>query len=73
METLIKFNFTTRLLCLLIWVVVSSGTKVDAQEVLNIDTESAMRIEGTSTLHGWTSTVERIHGEGRFLVHNNTI
>jgi polyisoprenoid-binding protein YceI len=44
-----------------------------AQQLYKLGPETKVQIEGTSTLHDWTSTVNYVRGEGKFNVEGNTI
>jgi polyisoprenoid-binding protein YceI len=53
--------------------IVSTGLETSAQQVFKISPQSTMQIDGTSTLHDWSSKVENFRGEGRFTLADNTI
>jgi len=44
-----------------------------AQQVYKIGPETTVQVEGTSTLHDWTSKVESFAGEGKFSLEGNTL
>jgi polyisoprenoid-binding protein YceI len=44
-----------------------------AQQLYKIGPETTMQIDGTSTVHDWSSSVKYVHGEGKFTLDGNTL
>jgi polyisoprenoid-binding protein YceI len=44
-----------------------------AQQLYKIGSETTMTIDGTSTIHDWSSAVKHVYGEGKFTLEGNTI
>ena len=49
------------------------GSGLHAQGIYKVDPSSKMVIEGTSTLHDWTSTITQVQGQARINFDNNKI
>lgn len=75
MKTYLNYPFTQTawLLCLICGMIVSTSIQTNAQQVYNLGPESTMQIDGTSTLHDWSSQVKFIRGEGEFTFNGSQI
>jgi hypothetical protein len=46
---------------------------IQAQPLYKMGPETTMTIDGTSTIHDWTSAVKYVRGEGKFTLEGNSI
>ncbi len=60
-------------LWLTVGILAAATLPIQAQELYTIGSQTTMHIEGTSTLHDWTSEVEIVRGQGKFTLEGNKL